>query len=193
MYTIIKGQNDASEKSTMSSEKGRGGRRKGAGRPKGSGKYQGEDQKMMRVPVSRMPEVRTFLDTSGYQVPVFSSSVRAGIPTNVADEYPDRVKLIDYLTDNPEETFLVRAEGDSMIDANIHEGDMLVVDGSIEAKNKDIVVASVDNDQTVKQLRVVKGKTFLYPANKEYPVIPIKENTELHVWGVVQKKIGEVG
>lgn len=147
---------------------------------------------MMRVPVSRMMEVRAFLESEGYQVPVFSSAVRAGYPTNVADEFPDKVKLVEYLTEHPEDTFLVEASGDSMIDANIYDGDMLVVDGSIEASNKSIVVASVDNDQTVKRLRHIRGKTWLYPENKNYKPIPIEDHTDLKIWGVVKKKIGEV-
>lgn len=148
---------------------------------------------MMRIPISRKEAVKKLVETEEYKVPIFTSSVRAGIPTNVADEYPERVGLVDFLTKHPEDTFLVRAEGDSMIDANISDGDMLVVDGSVEAKHKDIVVASVDNDQTVKQLRTIRGKTYLYPANESYPIIAIESHTDLKIWGVVQKKIGDVG
>ena len=177
----------------MSRKNNRGGRRIGAGRPVGKGRVKGEPTQMMRVPVRCKEAVKLLIETGEYEVPIFTGTVRAGLPTNVADEHPEKVGLLDFLTDHPEDTFLVRAEGDSMIDANIYDGDMLVVDGNQEALNGAIVVASVDNDQTVKRLRHIKGKTYLYPENNAYQPIPIEEHTDLKIWGVVKKKIGDVG
>lgn len=177
----------------MSRKNGRGGCRKGAGRPVGKGRVKGEPTQMMRVPVSLKAAIKRLIQTQEYQVPVFTTSARAGLPTHVPDEYPDKVGLVEYVTEHPEETFLVRAEGDSMINANIHDGDMLVVDERLEARDGAIVVASVDGDCLVKRLRRVNGTTILMPENDDYAAIPIGENTAFHVWGVVKKKIGDVG
>lgn len=183
-----------SEKSTNgSSVSKRGGYREGAGRPVGRGRIQGEKTQMMRVPVRCKEMVKRVIETTDYTVSVFNSGMRAGLPTNVAEEAPEQVSLVTYLTEHPEDTFLVRAEGDSMIDANIVDGDLLIVDGGVEALDGNIVVASVNNDCTVKRLRRHKHKTELHPANPDYPVIPITEETAFHIWGVVKKKVGDVG
>ena len=171
-----------------------GGFRPGSGRPVTKGRVKGEPTQMVRVPVSRKVAVKKLIETREFQVPLFSGSVRAGIPTEIPDEdYPDQIKLIDYLTDHPDETFCVRAEGDSMIDANIYEDDLLLVDKLIEPNDGCVVVVSLNNEQTVKRLKLINGKTWLYPANEDYKAIPVGIEDEFKIWGVVRKKMGEVG
>lgn len=176
-----------------SGKSNRGGFREGSGRPVGKGRTKGEPTQMMRVPLSRKEAVKRLIETQEYRVPIFIGSVRAGAPTDVPDEYPERVGLVSYLTAHPEGTFLIKAEGDSMINANICDGDVLVVDGMLEAKDGAIIVASVNGDQTVKRLRKINGQTYLYPENKQYSPISIEKHTDLKIWGVVKKKICDVG
>jgi SOS-response transcriptional repressor LexA len=116
-------------------------------------------------------------------VPLFAS-VRAGNPTDASDEKIDDIALESYLIDDPRDTIFVTVKGDSMIEAGIHEGDMLIVDKSKKARLGDIVIAVVDGEFTVKYLAQDDKKKFvLDPANSTYSrIIP---EQELELCGVV--------
>jgi len=109
--------------------------------------------------------------------------IRAGYPVPAEEQLINEVTFDDYLVDHPDSSYLLRVSGDSMVDANIAEGDIVIVDKAKRPKNKDIVVASVDNEFTLKYLQEKRGKVCLVPANKKYPVIYPKEN--LTIEGVV--------
>lgn len=167
-----------------------GGRRQGAGRPKGSGKF-GEVTERVRIPQSLVGDVMQFVATRGFKLPLYSGTVQAGSPA-FADEAVDRrMDLNSHLVRKPEETFLVRAAGDSMIDANIRDGDLLVVDRGMPAKHGKIVVAAVDGALTVKFLINKQGRTYLMPANPEYSPIPVNPETGVTIWGVVTSSVRE--
>lgn len=164
---------------------GSGGKRAGSGRPKGSNIY-GESTSPLRIPQSRIDEVKAFLaNETTHSVPLFSCTVRAGAPTAADDSIDKYVNLNSHLIHNPKSTFLVIASGDSMINANIHDGDMLVVDKSIHAKTNHIVVASVEGDLTVKRLLVEQEGIQLKAENDDYASIEIKESDDLTILGVV--------
>ena len=110
-------------------------------------------------------------------------SVQAGFPTASEEELADTMSLDTYLIDNPTASYILNVSGDSMIDAGIVEGDMVIVDRSKEAKSGDIIVANVDNDWTMKYLIKRGPKMFLRAANKKYPDIHPEE--ELKIGGVV--------
>lgn len=93
--------------------------------------------------------------------------------------------LNEHLVDNPAATFMVRVCGDSMIDAGILDGDILVVDRSREAASGKIVVAVLDGELTVKRLVRSGGRLLLVPENEAYAPMEIAEGRELLVWGVV--------
>ncbi len=99
------------------------------------------------------------------------STVQAGLPNPAVSDGYDLVTIDDYLVRVPSRTSLVRVKGDSMIDAGIHEGDLLVVEQQPNANVGDIVVAIVNNEFTVKYLEREKNDFILKPANKAYPVI----------------------
>ena len=117
--------------------------------------------------------------------PLYLSPVRAGFPSPAGDAVDRPLDLHEHLVSNPAATFFVRAVGDSMVEAGIHEGDLLVVDRSVEASHGRIVVAALDGELTVKRLKRRAGRVFLAPANPGYPEIDITEREELHLWGVV--------
>jgi repressor LexA len=98
-------------------------------------------------------------------------TVQAGLPNPAISDGYDLITIDDYLVRVPSKTSLVRVKGDSMIDAGIHEGDLLVVEQQPNANVGEIVVAIVDNEFTVKYLEREKGGFVLKPANKAYPVI----------------------
>lgn len=163
----------------------RGGKRKGAGRPTGSGKY-GKDTKVIRVPFDMITEIEQFVATEGYALPFYSDPVQAGNPAPIFDDNTaESLNLMSHLVQNPKQTFIVKANGDSMIDAGIHSGDLLIVDKSLKARVGDIVIASLDNYFTVKRLALIKGKGYLMPENKKYDPIPLEDRDDLQIWGVV--------
>ncbi|MFI4956625.1 MAG: LexA family protein [Gammaproteobacteria bacterium] len=164
----------------------RGGRREGAGRPAGQGKY-GEPTQSIRVPVSRVEDIKRFINRqpSKHSLPLYSSKVPAGFPSPGEDHVERYLDLNDQLIKHPSATFFVTASGDSMTDAGIHSGDMLIVDRSIEATHGKIVIAAINGELTVKRLSKLEGKLQLLPANPKYKPIDITDNHDLVIWGVV--------
>ena len=117
--------------------------------------------------------------------PMFLDSVSAGFPSPATDYMENKLDLNEYLVKHPAATFIVKANGPSMIEAGILSGDLLIVDRSVTPKNDNIVIASVFGDLTVKKLRKKGSSLFLVSANNEYPSIEIKEEMECFIWGVV--------
>jgi DNA polymerase V len=168
-----------------------GGTRKGAGRPKGGGQY-GEPTKPVRLPTSLIKSVLRFVESKGYQLPLYSSKVAAGAPAPADDHIEDQIDLATHLIKRPSSTFLVRATGKSMINAGIHENDILIVDRSITPQHGKIIVAAIDGHLTVKRLHKKENKLFLMPENENFQPIEIKEGNEIHIWGVVTNVIHSV-
>lgn len=166
----------------------RGGARKGAGRPKGQGKYK-EPTTVMRVPISLVGELKEYMSFQGFKLPFYSGTVQAGYPTAAGDHVEERIDLTEHLVRKPSDTFLVRAAGESMIDAGIQDGDLLIVDRSVPPVNGKVVIAAVDGQLTVKFLIIKKGKPFLMPANAEFAPIPVDPENGVHIWGVVTNSI----
>ncbi len=164
----------------------RGGKRPGAGRPRGAGKY-GEASKQLRIPHSRVSEVQALLTNHNprNQLPLYASKVQAGFPSP-ADDYIER--YLDLNTEyikHPAATFLLKATGESMLDAGIFPDDVLIVDRSLTPVDGSIVIAAVDGELTVKRLSKTPGKVQLMPANAHFKPIDITENQEVVLWGVV--------
>lgn len=115
----------------------------------------------------------------------FTGTVQAGFPSP-ADDHPSiSLNLHDLLIKRPAATFMVRAAGDSMIQAGIHAGDLLIVDRSIEAHDGHVVLAVVDGQFTVKTLRRKNQRIELHAAHPDYKVIRISPDQQFEVWGVV--------
>jgi repressor LexA len=112
-----------------------------------------------------------------------AESVRAGLPSPAAEARPEALTIDEHLVRHPSRSVLVTVKGDSMIDAGIHAGDVVVVEKRVAANPGDIVVAIIDNEFTLKRLDREKGRLVLRPENKAYPVIRPKGDTE--IFGVV--------
>lgn len=112
-----------------------------------------------------------------------AEAVQAGAPMPVFDSVPDVLGIDDYLVRNPSRTVLIRVKGDSMIDAGIHAGDVVVVEKKAAANIGDIVVAIVENEFTLKRLANEKGRLILQPANRAHAVI--RPRGSLEIFGVV--------
>lgn len=115
----------------------------------------------------------------------FAKRISAGFPSP-AEEYMEMsLDLNKELIKNPSATFYGRVKGNSMIDAGIYEGDVLVIDKSLEPKNNKKVVCFIDGEFTIKTLKVSKGEVWLIPENKEYSPIKITPENDFIVWGTV--------
>lgn len=174
---------------TANNTEKRGGHRSGSGRPKGTGKYS-SPTKTIRVPIDMEDDIVKFIDNKAYTVPFYSSLVQAGYPSPVGNEdLPELLNVFDTLIANPSHTFIVRATGESMINAGINDGDMMVVDRKFPPTNNAIVIASLNGDLTVKRLVQKDGKTFLMPENDAFEPIPVTKDDDIKILGVVKHNI----
>jgi len=124
-----------------------------------------------------------------YQHPFFEAGVPAGFPSPATDYEENKLDLNKYLIKNPAATFFVRATGDSMVGAGIHSGDLLVVDRSLEPRDKCVVIAVINGELAVKRIRIQKKKITIEPENENYSAQEITEDMEFEVWGVVTNVI----
>jgi SOS regulatory protein LexA len=134
-------------------------------------KVVGKDEKGRLIPRSIASPVRIL------------GSVEAGFPSPAEEELADTLSLDDFLIENPDATFLLKVSGDSMSEAGILPGDMVIVDKGQTPKSGDIVIAEVDGQWTMKYLRKRGESVTLIPANPKYK--PIKPKNELKIAGVV--------
>ncbi|EHI2137960.1 translesion error-prone DNA polymerase V autoproteolytic subunit [Salmonella enterica] len=117
-------------------------------------------------------------------LPFFSYLVPCGFPSPAADYIEQCIDLNELLVSHPSSTYFVKATGDSMIDAGINDGDLLVVDSSRTAEHGDIVIAAVDGEFTVKRLQL-RPTVQLNPMNSAYSPIIVGSEDTLDVFGVV--------
>lgn len=181
-----------------------GGKRPGAGR---KSQYT-ETTKTMRVPASRVIEIKDYLakttaqkthhstihDVASIhrldaqtrmQIPMALEKVAAGFPSPAQDSIDKSIDMNQHLIKNEVATFIVKVASLSMRDAGIDIDDELVVDRSLEAKHEDIVIALIDNEFTVKRLMIEDERRWLKAENPDYSDIHLSDQQELIIWGVV--------
>lgn len=118
-------------------------------------------------------------------IPLVGSSVRAGFPSPADDFIEMNLSLDSELIRNKEATFYARVEGDSMQDANIHDGDLLVIDRSLEPQNNKVAVCFIDGEFTVKRLLIKEDHILLMPENKKFAPIKVTSENDFIIWGMV--------
>ena len=175
-----------------------GGSRSGAGRPKQ------EVTVVRRVPLGILQQVENTIarykgalpdDTmflaslTSLKLPLHTERVPAGFPSPAAPYVDDYIDLNEYLISNPAASILVRVKGESMIKVGIFDGDLLIVDRSVEALHRDIVLAELNSEFTVKRyVRTTTGPE-LHPENDDYPILKPKRGESLSIVGVVMSVI----
>lgn len=117
------------------------------------------------------------------------ATVRAGFPSPAEDLGAKRVDLTAQLVKHPQATFMLRARGDSMKDAGIFDGDVLVVDRAIQPRSGHVVIAVVDGEFVCKTLSIRAGRMKLKAANPGFPDIVPKDGQTVEIWGVVAHAI----
>jgi DNA polymerase V len=124
-------------------------------------------------------------------ISLFLERVSAGFPSPAQDYVEQTLDLNELCIKRPAATFFVRVQGDSMIEAGIHPGDILVVDRSIRAEHGDVVIVSLDGEFTVKEL-ALRPRVRLLPRNALYRPVDVPDGAELEVFGVVTNVIREI-
>ena len=117
----------------------------------------------------------------------FVQEIHAGFPSPAADHADERIDLVRELSSHPETTFYARVSGDSMHDAGMFDGDIIVIDKSLEPHNGDIIIAAVDGEFTVKEFRRDEDNKggWLIPHNPAFQPIRVTAENNFSVWGVV--------
>ena len=118
--------------------------------------------------------------------------ISAGFPSPANDFKEIRISLDKELVKNEDATFYARVSGDSMIEAGLDDGDLLVIDRSLNPENGKIAVCLIDGDFTVKRIKKDKNKLYLVPENKKYKPIELELENELIIWGIVEYVIKKV-
>ena len=121
---------------------------------------------------------------SEVELPFAEQGVRAGFPSPAQDFMENSIDLNRELIKHPASTFFARVCGQSMIDSGIGEGDILVIDKSLEPKNGDMAVCYVDGEFTLKYVKLSKNEIWLMPANQEFSPLKITSENEFMIWGV---------
>ena len=121
-----------------------------------------------------------------------AQGISAGFPSPADDFKEVRISLDRELVKNEESTFYARVSGDSMIEAGLDDGDLLIIDRSLSPENGKIAVCFLDGEFTVKRIRKEENKLYLIPENKKYKPLELKEENELIVWGIVEYVIKKV-
>jgi len=122
------------------------------------------------------------------KLPLAAGEVRTGFPSPADDYLEAELDLVAHLIQHPSATYYLRAKGTSMTGAGIYDGDLLIVDRSLEPKSGHIVIMSVDGELTCKKLGHIGNRPYLLAANPEFRPIPL-DGKECQVWGVVTHNI----
>jgi DNA polymerase V len=135
---------------------------------------------------------RSARERDGTPFPLFFPAVPAGFPSPAEKESEEPLDIHEYLIRNPETTFFVRVEGESMKEAGILPGDILVVDRSLTPRNHSIVVVALNGELLVKRWEERKEGVYLSPAHPDRPAIRVTPEMDLYVWGVVIGRFGRL-
>lgn len=119
------------------------------------------------------------------QIPFITDGIKAGFPSPAADFDETRVSIDQLVIKNETATFYAKASGNSMIGAGIDDGDILVIDRSIEPTNNKIAVCFIDGEFTIKRIKIEEDGVYLQPENPKFKRIKITEENDLIIWGIV--------
>lgn len=111
--------------------------------------------------------------------------IRAGFPSPAQDYMEQAIDLNKEIVKNPASTFYGRVVGDSMRDEGIEDGDILVIDKSLELMDNDLAVCCINGEFTVKRVKLEKDYALLVPSNPKYPTIKVTKDDEFTIWGIV--------
>jgi len=118
-------------------------------------------------------------------LPVVEGGISAGFPSPAMDFVDVSIDLNKHLIRHPSATFYGRVKGDSLQNAGISDGDLLIIDRSLEPTNGKIAVCFIDGEFTAKRIQLLKNKVLLVPENEKYQPIHVTEGNTFLIWGIV--------
>jgi DNA polymerase V len=131
-------------------------------------------------------------DSSPLEIVLAQTGISAGFPSPADDFKEFKISLDKTLVKNKEATFYAKVSGQSMVGAGIDDGDLLVVDKSLDPKHNNIAVCFIDGEFTVKRLKVSGNDVYLQPENASYKAIKVTDDNNFQVWGIVTHVIKKV-
>lgn len=148
--------------------------------------------KLMRI--HETPKLKIYSAEMGaeMELPFIESGISAGFPSPADDFLDISIDLNKALIKNPSATFYGRVRGNSMIDAGLSDGDLLIIDRSLEPIDGKIAVCFIDGEFTVKRIKLEKNHCYLMPENDEYQPIKVEEDDDFIIWGIVTTVIKAV-
>ncbi|OFX58737.1 MAG: peptidase S24 [Bacteroidetes bacterium GWA2_30_7] len=130
------------------------------------------------------------LDTvSNIKIPFVSSEVSAGFPSPAEDFIDKAIDLNKIFIKNVDATFCARVKGNSMVNAGISDGDLIIIDRSLEPQDNKIAVCFIDGEFTVKRIKIEKDTIWLLAENESYKPIKVTKDNEFVIWGIVTTAI----
>ena len=126
------------------------------------------------------------------KIPFYIHKVGAGFPSPASDFEESRISIEKVVVKNKESTFYAKVSGESMKNAGLDDGDILVIDRSEELKNNKIAVCYLNGEFTVKRVKIKKDHIYLVPENDKYEPIKVTNENEFIVWGIVTYVIKKI-
>ncbi len=142
---------------------------------------------MKLIPIHQSPTLKIFSVSTAtvLELPMVGSIVASGFPSPANDFLDNKIDLNKYLIKHPSTTFIAKTNGNSMKGAGIFDKDLLIVDRALEPKDEQIAVCVIDNEFTLKRLRVKKDGIYLEPENEEVKPIKVTEYNNFEIWGML--------
>ena len=129
--------------------------------------------------------VHSFASEANLVLPYASDGISAGFPSPAADFIGSGIDLNQHLIKNKSSTFYGVVKGHSMKNAGIAEGDLLIIDKSLEPRDNKIAVCFIDGEFTLKRIKIEKNQCWLFPENEDYKPIKVTEENDFLIWGIV--------
>jgi DNA polymerase V len=128
-----------------------------------------------------LPDIKTEVT-----LPLVGAKLKAGFPSPADDYVEERLDLNKHLIKNPESTFFARVSGESMVGAGIYDGDILVIDRSVQPHKNSVLVCAIDGEFTIKRIKIIDNNTiYLMPDNPDFEPIKVSRDNDLVIWGTV--------
>ena len=148
--------------------------------------------KMRKIKPTQNLDIYTAEVSEDTTIPFIDSGISAGFPSPAEDFEEQGIDLNKELIRHKEATFFGRVKGNSMIDAGLNDGDLLVIDKSLEPANGKIAVCFIDGEFTVKRIKIEKDIVWLIAENKNYAPIKVTSENDFIIWGIVTAVIKKV-
>jgi DNA polymerase V len=145
--------------------------------------------KTSKIASSSTIDFYTANTSSEMSLPLIDGGIAAGFPSPAQDYIDLKIDLNKELISNPSSTFYGRVKGSSMQDAGISDGDILVIDKSLEPQDGDTAVCFIDGEFTIKYIKIEPDAVYLIPANSNFKPIKVTEENNFCIWGVVTYSI----